>query len=227
MKTRTIAFFSLFISLCFFGCQENNVPINQKTSIGITDSSLTVNDKISVSLTYPKKDNEFTYHVKLNSIENYSLTIETTLLYDSLFLFKDYYNGGNKVVLNQSLIFKHGDTIINKKTFMVKDAENIEKIIGTKKVTLPQYVVTSYLYKESNCETLYILYAFGLSNGSNEVSTYYSNKGDLIGTTNCSRTKCDTIGNLTEVECKYSVCDSVCLREICIFPPQFAGRDDW
>lgn len=226
MKTNLIIILPLITLLCLQGCQENDTPINEKNEIGSNDSLKTVNDKISVSLHYPKPGKVFTYQVKLNSIENYSLTIETTLIYDSVFLTNDYYSGGNKVVLNQSLVFKHGDTIINKKNFSVKNAENIEKKIKNKKNLLPQYVVTSYLYKESNCQTLYVLYAFGLNNGSNEISAYYNNEGELMGTTNCNRTECDTIGNLTEVECKYSVCDSTCLSEVCIFPPQFAGRAD-
>ena len=223
MKLNLTFFFILIFFSVFMGCEYGGKKIN-KEKIEIKDS-VNILKNIFVSLNYPKNDSIFTYYVKLKSINDYSLTIETTLIYDSLFLFGDYYLGGNKAVLNQSLIFKFKDSVINKKKFVVNNSVGIEKELRNKKVILPQYVLTSFLYKESKGETLYILYGFGLSNGSNEISSYYSNDGTFMCSTNCSRIKCDTLGNLSETESKYSVFDSTKLKEIYIFPPQSAGQN--
>jgi hypothetical protein len=217
-------FYFFFLFFLVLGCKEND---NKQGKPFIkSEDSVNLSNRIDVMLCYPKRDSLFSYDVKLKTINDYSLTIQTVLIYDSIFLRNDYYRGGNQVVLNQSLIFKHKDSVISIKPFPIKGVEAFEKFIHNKKEFLPQYVVTNLQYKELPTKALYILYAFGLSNGSNEISAYYSQTGELLCTTNYTRKKCETIGNLKKVENEYVVYDSTKLKEICIFPPAFAGKND-
>lgn len=217
MKVTKFSIF-LFVASFYISSCQNNDPTS-KSGIGAKGNIDSTEDDISVSLIYPEKDSIFNYSVAHMSSDGYSLEISTTLIYDSVFLNDYYYSRGNEVVLNQELVFRHNDSILARKPLEYPLFRS-----GSK--NYPEYVATNFLFKKINNNTLYIIYAFGLSNGSKEVSSYYTNKGEFIGETTCGRRQCDTIGSLLSLESKYKVFDTTKLNQIYIFPPQSAGKKD-
>jgi hypothetical protein len=217
---------AIFGSVLIFAC--SNQTDKEKQSSKYNDTSVVqieLNDSVETSLNYPKRDSLFNYSVKLPLRNNYSLRIETSLKYDSVFLSEKYYSGGNQVVLSQKLFFLKGDSVLKVNEFPITELSDNKVKVNGKLVLLPKYVLTCVLYDPKNSNFI-STYSFGLSNGSNEISSFYLMDGAYMVSTYCSRSLCDTIGNLNFLRSNKKYIDSVRFKEIIIFPPQSAGKSE-
>lgn len=211
----------LYITFLFAVISCSNT--NQETDV--KKEQLISKDSSFAKVIYPKKDSVFKYDVNILISNKLDLIIETTLKYDSLFLKENYFNGGNQTVITQKINFNSiSDNHNNIIELPLKEITDTFVVLNGRQVVLPKYIVTDIFYKSIGDKIVIGLSLFGLSNGSNEIYSYYKEDGTFITSINCSKLNCDTLGNYKLLNTLYNISDDTKYNEVTVYPPQFAGK---
>lgn len=209
---------SILCILILIACQESEMGVSNSDKV----ESKEINEIRSTSVSGERKadkveDSSYKYLLSYYSEAGYSVDIETRLLYDSAFLNNNYYKSGNKAVISQTLTFKKNGRQLRRFNYLQSYRINNVK---SRLPSLMKFVATEISITGPKKNPIYVFYAWGLSNGSNEVTSYYSKEGNLLLEINCGRHDCDSIVNArkNDIE-KWS---NSKLKSHYIFPPKLS-----
>ena len=167
--------------------------------------------------------------VIIKGIDNYSLEIETSYLNDSSFLANGWEFDRNSVVTQQNLIFRHYDSIIQKKRHDVR-LRKPQKKGNSNSIALLDNVIRGVALVKGKKGSIYKIEGSGGCNTCSEYYAFYSLTGEKMWYTYNSIT--DNFhfekGNYSNIINNIGVSDTLdidpIINGIWVFPPQYAGR---
>jgi hypothetical protein len=216
-------FLFCFIAL-IIGCESHTLPVDNKESISkIANDS----EKDTLNKLIYKEGELLNYTTVLPSTDEYSLEINTTYIYDSLFLAERWVADLNEVVTEQKLIFKKNGIAINQFNHNVK--KWILDKFGKKRSLLDNVIRTAGLVSAKN-GGFYKVEGAGGCNACSEYIGYFSLEGELLYNIYSSQTDnfVNEVGDFDKMIKQFEVPDTLSrlggkIKVVWIFPPIYSG----